>query len=164
VITARFLHPCAAFSEYHADKITFMPPPVYILTTIRDIFVSFPDRATQRAKIQELSDGKFGKMVINPRRTDGNTNGHGNAVLTYQGDEARGGIKGRLHRSEVKVGDGGVRMRDFLLITGVFIDSISILHRSPPRSFSAGTLISLPRLKAIGSTPGDRTRRSCSRR
>ncbi|THV07815.1 hypothetical protein K435DRAFT_772195 [Dendrothele bispora CBS 962.96] len=108
VITARFLHPSVAFSENRASKITFMPPQYYILSTIHDVFSTFPDRSMQRAKIRELSGGLFGKMVINPRRTDGNTNGHGDAVLTYEGDETRGGKKGRLHRSEVKVGKGGI--------------------------------------------------------
>ncbi|THV03524.1 hypothetical protein K435DRAFT_651163 [Dendrothele bispora CBS 962.96] len=108
VVTTRFLHPSVAFSENRASKITFMPPQIYILATIQDVFSTFPDRTTQHAKIRELSGGLFGKMVINPRKMDANANGRGDAVLTYEGDETRGGKKGRLHRSEVKVGKGGV--------------------------------------------------------
>ncbi|KAF5373936.1 hypothetical protein D9758_000864 [Tetrapyrgos nigripes] len=112
VVTARFLHPSAAFSEFQAGKITFMPPQYYILTTISQILSTYNDRDTQREKIRQLSDGLFGKMVINPRRLDGGTDGPG--VLTYEGDETRGGKKGRLHRSEVLVGKGGITSKIIL--------------------------------------------------
>lgn len=52
----------------------------------------------------------FGHMVINPRRLPLRAeDAEGRTILTYEGDETRGGSKGRLHRAYVKFGKGGVR-------------------------------------------------------
>ncbi|KAJ2966125.1 hypothetical protein NUW54_g13900 [Trametes sanguinea] len=47
-------------------------------------------------------------MVINPRALPGHdVKGTGYQVLTYEGDETRGGSPGRRHRSKVWFGPGG---------------------------------------------------------
>jgi hypothetical protein len=107
VISARFLHPDDALEEFHSGKITFMPPQAYILTTLAGILQGRANTPAQRARVQELSAGMFGRMVINPRRLLVEDE-EGRTILTYEGDETRGGSKGRLHRALVKVGQSGV--------------------------------------------------------
>ena len=67
------------------------------------------ERERQRARVRALSQGPFGRLVLRPRPFP-----HGAppgwTVLTYEGDESRGGAKGRLHRSLVKFEKGGVRV------------------------------------------------------
>ena len=68
-----------------------------------------------RSKIERLARGPFGRMVINPRRLDAADASYpksgveeGETVLTYEGDEARGGPRGRRHRAVVRFAKGGV--------------------------------------------------------
>ncbi|KAF8880249.1 hypothetical protein CPB85DRAFT_1221402 [Mucidula mucida] len=97
VISARFLTPAAWLSEFREGKITFMPPQYYILHTLAGL--------SSRAQIEELARGHFGKMVMNPRRlsVEGSS-----GILTYEGDETRGGSKGRLHRALCTFTKGGI--------------------------------------------------------
>lgn len=81
-----------------------MPPQYYILSTLADILEGPINNAEQRAKVKELSDGLFGRMLINPRKIGEDSNGR--SILTYEGDETRGGSKGRLHRALVKLNVG----------------------------------------------------------
>jgi len=83
--------------------------------------------AAQRERIAALSQGQFGRMIINPRRliTKGDD---GYVIFTYEGDETRGGPKGRLHRSIVKFGETGVPkegvlQRNFDVFTEIWIPS-----------------------------------------
>lgn len=107
VITARFLHPKAAIAEFDSQKITFTPPQYYILHTLASILKGPVNTSEQRAKVRELAYGKFGKMVINPLRLGG-VGEVGPPILTYEGDETRGGSPGRRHRATVFARDGGV--------------------------------------------------------
>lgn len=107
MISARFLHPDDALEEFHSGKITFMPPQAYLLTTLSGLLQGRVNTLEQRARVEELSAGMFGRMVINPRRLLKEDN-EGRTILTYEGDETRGGSKGRLHRVLVKVGKTGV--------------------------------------------------------
>ncbi|KAI9507365.1 hypothetical protein F5148DRAFT_120438 [Russula earlei] len=108
VLEARFVHPRDALAEHRAKKIALMPPQHYILTTLADILVGREAATPQRARVERLSAGAFGGMVVSPRI--GKTDVDGRTALVYEGDEARGGPKGRLHRSlvlfspETKVG------------------------------------------------------------
>ncbi|KAH9928172.1 NUDIX domain-containing protein [Fomitopsis serialis] len=86
VIAARFVHPLAALAEARARNIVLMPPQVYLLTTMR-------------TPLWEQEHG--GAAGTRPRVL-------GRTVLTYQGDEARGGAKGRLHRCVCKFQKDGV--------------------------------------------------------
>ncbi|KAF8965210.1 NUDIX hydrolase domain-like protein [Flammula alnicola] len=101
VIEARFVHPKKALDECREQKISFMPPQYYILSTLADILHGSVNTSDQRAKVETLSHSLFGRMVINPRRMGEDQNGR--TILTYEGDELRGGSKGRLHRALVKM-------------------------------------------------------------
>jgi hypothetical protein len=106
-VAARFVHPQDALAEFREGKIAFMPPQAYILATLAPILQGRINTAMQREHVEVLSRGMFGRMVINPRRLGEDANGY--TILTFEGDETRGGSKGRLHRVLAKVGKGGVR-------------------------------------------------------
>lgn len=84
-----------------------MPPQYYLLSTLADILQGPTNTPTQREKIQTLSKGLFGRMVITPQLYK-KDDGMGRVILTYEGDETRGGSKGRLHRALVKISQDGV--------------------------------------------------------
>ncbi|KAF5381066.1 hypothetical protein D9615_004108 [Tricholomella constricta] len=107
VVSARFLHPEDALAEFREGKITFMPPQAYILQTLSDILQGRESIPAQRERVQTLSRGLFGRMVINPL-SFGAPDTKGRSILTYEGDETRGGSKGRLHRVLIKAGKGGI--------------------------------------------------------
>jgi hypothetical protein len=106
VVAARFVHPEDALTEFREGKIAFMPPQAYILTTLAEILKGRTNTEMQRERVEALSRGMFGRMVINPRRLGEDAEGY--TILTFEGDETRGGSKGRLHRVLAKVGKGGV--------------------------------------------------------
>ena len=83
--------------EFRDGKIEFMPPQFYIMSTLCDMLKGNENTPAQRVKIEILSRGAFGRMVINPV-TMPELDAEGRIILTYEGDEARGGPKGRLHR------------------------------------------------------------------
>ncbi|KAJ6531222.1 hypothetical protein B0H19DRAFT_1190825 [Mycena capillaripes] len=107
VIAARFVHPDDVLAEFGAGKITLMPPQFYIIQTLAGILRGNATTATQRARVEELARGAFGQMVINPQRL-GPPDAQGRVVLTYEGDQTRGGPEGRLHRTIILAGKGGV--------------------------------------------------------
>ncbi|RPD66451.1 hypothetical protein L226DRAFT_530548 [Lentinus tigrinus ALCF2SS1-7] len=108
VIEARFVHPAKALEEFHAQRISLFPPQFYLLKTLADILHGAQNTAAQRDTVRTLSQGAFGRMVINPRPVrDPEAQAEGFSVLTYEGDEARGGSPGRRHRSRLKFGQGG---------------------------------------------------------
>lgn len=109
VIEARFVHPREALAEHRSKKIALMPPQHYILTTLADLLpvvvgrqvmtTTTPQGPQQRERVERLSAGAFGRMVICPQA--GKRDANGRIPLVYEGDEARGGPRGRLHRSIV---------------------------------------------------------------
>lgn len=101
-MSARFLHPTAAIQAFREDKISFMPPQYYILSTLCDILEGNENTILQRGKIEMLSQGAFGRMVINPVMLS-ERDAQGRQILAYEGDEARGGPKGRIHRALIGV-------------------------------------------------------------
>ncbi|THG99960.1 hypothetical protein EW026_g2479 [Hermanssonia centrifuga] len=106
VIAARFFHPAAALRECEAHRIALMPPQFYLVSTLASILDGNVNTLEQRARVEALSSGVFGRMVINPRPlAHGAPDGW--SILTYEGDETRGGAKGRLHRSLVKFAGRG---------------------------------------------------------
>ncbi|GJE87111.1 NUDIX hydrolase [Phanerochaete sordida] len=107
VVAARFVHPAAALRECAARQIALMPPQFYLVTTLAAVLHGDACTAAQREKVRELSQGPFGRLVINPRPLPSAAH-DGWSVLTYEGDESRGGAKGRLHRSLVKFVKPGV--------------------------------------------------------
>lgn len=99
VIEARFVHPRDALAEHRAEKMALMPPQHYILSTIADILFGPEARTHQRERVEQLSAGAFGRMVVRLRA--GKRDASGRTPLVFEDDEARGGPKGRLHRSLV---------------------------------------------------------------
>jgi hypothetical protein len=93
--------------EFREGKIEFMPPQYYILSTLCDILDGDENTLYQRTKIETLSQGAFGHMVINPISIPAR-GAEGRMILAYEGDETRGGPKGRLHRALVTPGKSGV--------------------------------------------------------
>ncbi|KAF6764022.1 hypothetical protein DFP72DRAFT_874045 [Ephemerocybe angulata] len=91
VIAAKFVSPSDAIAASKAHKMNFMPPQYYILSTLADILKGTTNTAEQRDQVKKLSQGAFGKLVINPLgvgRTD-----DGRTILAYEGDETRGGFE-----------------------------------------------------------------------
>ena len=106
-----------------------MPPQFYLISTLAEI-MALPSPSSpvalgeQQKLIKQLAFGAFGSMVINPRGlaqpsiSTRNPQATGTSsteaamkpmtVLTYEGDETRGGAKGRLHRSYIEYPPDGV--------------------------------------------------------
>lgn len=100
VISAQYLHPRAVLEACARGELGLMPPQVYILTTLAQLIKGEDEHCStpaQRELITRLAHGSFGRMSINPRPLKEGVP-EGKSVLTYEGDEARGGKKGRLHR------------------------------------------------------------------
>ncbi|KAH6899478.1 NUDIX domain-containing protein [Coprinopsis sp. MPI-PUGE-AT-0042] len=104
VISAKFIHPSEAISLHRQGKMAFMPPQFYILSTLSGVLRGTQNTKEQRSMVKELSNGDFGRMVINPVAKGQDEQGR--TILTYEGDELRGGSKGRLHRAHLKMGKG----------------------------------------------------------
>lgn len=107
VIEAQFVHPTTALQSVKSRQISLFPPQYYLLTTLSDILTGNKNTAEQRQKVGQLSSGLFGRMAINPRPLP-QKDSEGRTVLTYEGDETRGGASGRFHRVVVTFGKGGV--------------------------------------------------------
>jgi hypothetical protein len=85
-----------------------MPPQFYLLITLVDILQGASNTEEQRKKIGYLSRSCFGRMIFNPRplKTEGEDRVQGHLILTYEGDETRGGPPGRLHRAKLQMTNG----------------------------------------------------------
>lgn len=129
MIEARFIHPRTALIEFREGRLNLMPPQYYLLSTLADILQGSTNTLTQREKVQTLSRGSFGKMVITPQRYKKEDN-KGRIILTYEGDETRGGSKGRLHRALVKISKDGVCMAPFRSSIDSLID-VTMLLKTP---------------------------------
>lgn len=101
VVSARFVRPRDALA------LTLMPPQYYLLSTLADVLSADATTIMERQRVRDLAQGAFGRMWINPRALPGKDE-RGRTVLTYEGDETRGGSEGRLHRSLVRMGKRGV--------------------------------------------------------
>ena len=138
VIEARFVHPAKALEEFHAQRISLYPPQFYLLKTLADILQGEQNTAEQRDRVRTLSQGAFGRMVINPRPVrDPEAQAEGFSVLTYEGDEARGGSPGRRHRSRLKFSQGGVCL--FRLSSPPITETDCVYSRLRTRSCWSGT-------------------------
>lgn len=108
VIAARFVHPREALAEARANTIALMPPQVYLLSTIADVLTGHENTIQQQERIRALAEGAFGRMVVQPQAAP-QKDEQGRTIFLYEGDEARGGTKGRLHRCLAKFEKAGVR-------------------------------------------------------
>ncbi|KAG1756334.1 uncharacterized protein EDB91DRAFT_8759 [Suillus paluster] len=90
----------SAIEEFRTGQISLFPPQYYIMETLRPILTGPTSTESQRNAIRMLSKAAFGRMVINPRVF--RVNDGVDEAFVYEGDELRGGPKGRLHRVVVK--------------------------------------------------------------
>jgi len=102
IVEARFVHPADALAEFAAGRVSFMPPQFYLLTTLADMLRGRGASAAERARVEVLSRGAFGRMVIHPQRYTGPEVPEGYVCLTYEGDKTRAGPKGWMHRSYIR--------------------------------------------------------------
>ncbi|KAF7311337.1 Nudix hydrolase domain-containing protein [Mycena kentingensis (nom. inval.)] len=117
VLAAGFLAPATALDLFAKREITLMPPQFYITKTLAEL-------GGARADVERLAKSAFGRQVINPVRIVSPDVAAGKVVLTYEGDEARGGPAGRRHRAVVKMDKAGITseielIRNFDLFTEV---------------------------------------------
>jgi len=105
VISTSLKRPSAYIDSFLKGEISLMPPQFYLLTTLVEVLSDNSDRSpegTERMKL--LSRGAFGRMQINPcvmpHESDPSM-----SYFVYEGDESRGGPKGRRHRSHVQFGE-----------------------------------------------------------
>ena len=84
-----------------------MPPQFYLLTTLASVLPDGMTTIEQKDIIRRLARGSFGGFVINPRSLP-EKDEQGLTVLTYEGDELRGGKAGARHRARVRVKKGVV--------------------------------------------------------
>jgi hypothetical protein len=105
IIATRYTKPSQALDACRANTISLMPPQYYLLTTLAELL----DKPDGRARVEQLSASSFGQMLINPRALT-EKDEQGRTILTYEGDETRGGPEGRLHRSHVRFAPGGVSL------------------------------------------------------
>lgn len=99
------------------------------METLRPVLTGSTNTESQRNTIQILSSAAFGRMVINP--TLFRVNDGVDEAYVYEGDELRGGPKGRLHRAMVKR-KGSVRHHHILHLSDASISLIDgALSRYP---------------------------------
>lgn len=94
-----------------------MPPQYYLVSTLAPLLDGRVSTAEQKERVGRLARGAFGRLDVNPvpltllpgQEAEVKRVGKGWSCLVYEGDEARGGVKGRRHRSLVKFEKPGVR-------------------------------------------------------
>ncbi|KAH9945836.1 uncharacterized protein BXZ73DRAFT_95357 [Epithele typhae] len=103
VVAARFAHPERVLADAAAHRIALFAPQFYLLRTLAGLLAGPASRAPQREQVRALARGAFGRMVVNPRPVpDADADRDGWSVLAYEGDEARGGPRGRRHRCRIR--------------------------------------------------------------
>lgn len=110
IISCTFFHPLSILSRHRSGQLPMMPPQFYLLSTLASVIHGRTTTPYQISRVRELSAGNFGKMVLHPGPHPGGRveDQDGRTVLTFEGDETRGGSKGRLHRALVKFDKRGV--------------------------------------------------------
>jgi hypothetical protein len=132
VVSAKFIGIDQALRDFKERKLAFMPPQYYILYTLSRLscFSTFgillfshvvpsllqgnTNTSAQRRQVEALARGAFGSMTMSPlpmRERDE----AGRDILTYEGDETRGGLPGRLHRASFRVNKGEVVSTEVVL-------------------------------------------------
>lgn len=100
VMSVRFLKPQDAIAEFENGKIFLMPPQYYLLSTLGSILSGSITTSEQKNIISRLANGPFGQMSINPVLLP-HKDESGYSVMTYEGDETRGGDPGARHRAVI---------------------------------------------------------------
>jgi len=105
VISTSLRRPSIFMDSFSRGEIALMPPQFYLLTTLVEVLSDSstrPREGTERMKL--LSRGAFGRMQINPAVFPHETDPT-KSYFVYEGDEIRGGPKGRRHRSHIQFGE-----------------------------------------------------------
>lgn len=95
-----FVHPRVAIAQFKKGSINLAPPQYYILETLRQLLPGDASTPEEREKLIQLSQGPFGRLVIQPRPYYDSVSSA--KMFLYEGDELRGGPVGQLHRAIVK--------------------------------------------------------------
>jgi hypothetical protein len=86
-----------------------MPPQFYLLTTVMEVLSDSPTRPSENTdRLKVLSRSAFGRMQINPSIIPHESDST-KSYFVYEGDEGRGGPKGRRHRSLIQFDEKRVR-------------------------------------------------------
>lgn len=113
ILAAHFMRPETALAQYRAQKMTLLPPQFYLLTTLAELLSEKQTTPAEKAKIEGLSKGAFGRLVVQPHLIPvKETGGH---IHAYPGDEENGGPKGSIHRSVFTKKPAEVCMLDFCM-------------------------------------------------
>jgi len=105
VISTSLKRPSAYIESFLKGEISLMPPQFYLLTTLVEALSDDSIRSPEGTeRLQRLSRGAFGKMQINPSVLPHESD-PSMSYFVYEGDESRGGPKGRRHRSHVQFGE-----------------------------------------------------------
>ncbi|KAL4077241.1 NUDIX domain-containing protein [Scleroderma yunnanense] len=100
VISTCFVRPSLAIAEFRKGNINLPPPQYYFLDTLCQLLTGNINTRDQRDKVLLLSQGPFGRLVIQPKlHRDPESK---EEMFLYEGDELRGGPPGRHHRAMVK--------------------------------------------------------------
>ena len=100
IMLTRFIRPSLAIAEFRTGNINLPPPQYYLLETLCPLLSGNVSTREQREKVLRLSQGPFGRLVIQPKLyRDPESK---DEMFLYEGDELRGGPSGQLHRAIVK--------------------------------------------------------------
>jgi hypothetical protein len=111
VISASWVHTRELFAAFRRGELTMFPPQFYLLTTLGDLLSSMHMHqgghqgggsnrtAVLRSRVCD-GGGGFGSRLFNPRPISFTEEGGmgQRSILTYEGDELRGGKAGDRHR------------------------------------------------------------------
>ena len=103
VIAASWIRPGDVFAAFRRGELSLFPPQYYLLTTLGGLLDSMPP-GNNRTELLRTCIGGFGSRLFNPRPS-GFTEEDGKgqrSILTYEGDELRGGKAGDRHRCLVR--------------------------------------------------------------
>jgi len=102
VISTSLRRPSAHIESFLRGEISLMPPQFYLLTTLLEVLSDSSTRSREATeRLKSLSSGHFGRMQINPSVLAHDSD-PSKSYMVYEGDEIRGGPKGRRHRSQVQ--------------------------------------------------------------
>lgn len=110
VISASWIHPRELFAAFRRGELALFPPQFYLLTTLKGLLDSMRQEGgnqggggsnrTTLLRNRIGGDSGFGNRLFNPRPigfTEEGGKGQ-RSILTYEGDELRGGKAGDRHR------------------------------------------------------------------
>ncbi|KAH7107619.1 NUDIX domain-containing protein [Auriculariales sp. MPI-PUGE-AT-0066] len=107
VISVQWATPAAALAAFHSKTMRFMPPQYYLLNVLHRLLPQGIRTSLQDDLVRTVCNGSFGSRVFNPVAAKERAP-NGRAILTYEGDEIRGGNSGSLHRAVVNFDKAGL--------------------------------------------------------